>query len=57
MASKAKKAPKKTQKTRKNRDLIWIFLGVIILLYPIVATQYNDYKLNKQAQQLSLIHI
>jgi sortase A len=26
---------------------------VIILLYPIVATQYNDYKLNKQAQQYS----
>ena len=53
MASKAKKAPKKAQKKRKNRDLIWIFLGVIILLYPIVATQYNDYKLNKQAQQYS----
>lgn len=53
MASKAKKAPKEAQKKRKNRDLIWIFLGVIILLYPIVATQYNDYKLNKQAQQYS----
>lgn len=53
MASKAKKAPKEAQKKRKNRDLIWIFLGVIILLYPIVATQYNDYKPNKQAQQYS----
>lgn len=51
MASgKKKKAP---QKKRKNRDLVWILLGVIILLYPIVATLYNDYKLNQQAQQYS----
>lgn len=50
MASKGKK---KAQKKRKNRDLVWILLGVLILLYPIVATLYNDYKLNEQAQRYS----
>lgn len=50
MASKGKR---KAQKKRKNRDLVWILLGVLILLYPIVATLYNDYKLNEQAQRYS----
>ena len=49
----ASKGKKKAQKKRKNRDLVWILLGVLILLYPIVATLYNDYKLNEQAQRYS----
>lgn len=51
--AKNTKRAKKAKKKRKNRDLLWIILGVIILLYPIVATLYNDYQLFKTAQRYS----
>lgn len=41
------------KKRRKRRDLVWILLGVLILLYPIVATLYNDWQLNSQAEEYS----
>ena len=53
----APKRPNQTKKPRKQkkrrRDLVWIILGVLILLYPIVATLYNDWQLNNQAEAYS----
>lgn len=44
---------KKKQQRKRRRDLVWILLGVLILLYPIVATLYNDWQLNSQAEEYS----
>ncbi|AKE39707.1 class C sortase [Corynebacterium sp. 32222D000AT] len=36
---------------RKRRRSLWLILaGILLLLYPIVATQINDYNLQKQAE-------
>ncbi|WJY72244.1 class C sortase [Corynebacterium auriscanis] len=44
---------KKRKAGKRRRDLFWILLGVVILLYPLVATLYNDWQLNNQAQKYS----
>ena len=44
---------KRRKKSKRRRDLVWILLGVLILLYPIVATLYNDWQLNNQAEKYS----
>lgn len=38
-----------TRRKRSRRSLIWVVLGVVVLLYPMVATIYNDYKIHQQA--------
>ena len=47
-------------KRKKSNSAIYLILGVAVLLYPILATIYNDYQLDAQARSysdLSLIHI
>lgn len=39
-----------TKRKNKRRSLWLIVAGILILLYPIVATQYNDYQLHQQAE-------
>lgn len=33
-------------RVRNRRGLVWIIIGVVILLYPVVATLYNDHRLD-----------
>ncbi|AKK03917.1 class C sortase [Corynebacterium epidermidicanis] len=40
-------------KKKRNRSWLWILLGVIVLLYPIVATLWNDHLLQRQADEYS----
>ena len=37
-------------KAKKNRSLWTIVAGILVLLYPIVATQINDYEMQRQAE-------
>ncbi|MHB0834138.1 MAG: class C sortase [Corynebacterium aurimucosum] len=39
-----------TKRKNKRRSFWLIIAGILILLYPIVATQYNDYQLHQQAE-------
>ncbi|MDK8897649.1 class C sortase [Corynebacterium sp. MSK004] len=39
-----------TKRKSKRRSFWLIIAGILILLYPIVATQYNDYQLHQQAE-------
>ncbi|MCG7228840.1 MULTISPECIES: class C sortase [Corynebacterium] len=39
-----------TKRKNKRRSFWLIVAGILILLYPIVATQYNDYHLYQQAE-------
>lgn len=40
-------------RVRRWRSLAWILIGILILSYPVVATLYNDYRIQKQAQDYS----
>lgn len=51
MTKKAKKLKK--QRNSRRRSLLLILVGILVLLYPVVATQYNDYRLQKQAELYS----
>ncbi|MDU0479850.1 class C sortase [Staphylococcus chromogenes] len=37
------------RRPRRKAGVVWIVLGILILLYPVVATLYNDYQLDKRA--------
>ena len=39
-----------TKRKNKRRSFWLIIAGILILLYPIVATKYNDYQLHQQAE-------
>ncbi len=43
---------RKNQNQRKT-GFTWILIGLLILLYPVVATLYNDYQIVQQAQMYS----
>ena len=46
----AKTKTKKNQSRKKKSSLWLVILGILVLLYPIVATQYNDWQLQRQAE-------
>lgn len=39
-----------TPRPGKRRPWVWILLGIALLLYPIVATTWNNYSLQRQAE-------
>lgn len=45
-----------TAKPRRKRKagVFWIVLGILTLLYPVVATLYNDYQLDQRARNYDL---
>ena len=43
----------KKKQAKRRRSLVWILLGVILLLYPLVATLWNDHVLREEAQSYS----
>ena len=50
MKMRKNKAATKKAARRKRRSFWLIVAGILILLYPIFATQYNDYQLHKKAE-------
>ncbi|MFC5369703.1 class C sortase [Arcanobacterium bovis] len=46
-------ARKSRQRRRRKNGLIWILIGILILLYPVFATLYNDYHLIQEARMYS----
>lgn len=40
---------RQTPTRRNRRGLVWIIIGTLILLYPVVGTLYNDHRLDEMA--------
>lgn len=50
-ASEAAGAARPAKKKKRSLPgIVWILLGIVTLLYPIVATLYNDYQQDKRAE-------
>ncbi|APT93632.1 sortase [Corynebacterium phocae] len=48
----SKPQPRHARKKKRGRSgVVYILLGILVLLFPIFATLYNDYQLDKTARQ------
>lgn len=53
MTKKSKSKGQGASKSKKRRSWLWLLLGALLLLYPIVATLWNNHLIEQQARDYS----